>query len=414
MSLFKKLFSTDPEALRRKADALFEAGEFGPAKLAYDKAIDASPEPERASLRARSFACADGIARQRIVEARAYLDQGAIELAELELEGALEVAHDETIRGEAQAILDGLEARDAQTQAHTAEMTDEEQIALLMGQWEEAQADEYEAYGEELVNALLSLQRERFEEARAALELLLEQAESPRYLFLEVGRARLVTDDAEGGRDALDAFLRTLDTGEANEAKVAVNLTLARLADDEGRFEEAMKRFEAAVEAVPDDYRPYLAMGAFLRDKGHAAEALEVLQTAMTLSQSAAIDWRLLEEVGLAHEHLGQSTEGRIFLERVVEFFTSRQVMDLPPATATTLASLYEAEGRADRAADMYRALSQGSDRPNHARYHYEAGRLLRVAGLEDEARRMLTRAEALLSEDDEDLRALIAALLEG
>lgn len=414
MSLFKKLFSTDPEALRRKAEALFEAGDFGPAKLAYEKAIDASPEHERASLRARSVACADGIARQRIAEARAYLDQGVIELAELELQGALEVAHDEAIRGEAQAMLDGLEARDAQTQAHTSELTDEEQIALLMGQWEEAQADEYEAYGEELVSALLSLQRERFEEARSALELLLEHAESPRYLFLEVGRARLVTDDAEGGKDALDAFLRALDTGEANEAKVAVNLTLARLADDEGRFEEAMKRFEAAVEAVPDDYRPYLAMGAFLRDKGHAEEALEVLQTAMTLSQSAAIDWRLLEEVGLAHEHLGQSAEARIFLERVVEFFTSRQVMDLPPATATTLARLYEAEGRAGRAADMYRALSQGSDRPSHARYHYEAGRLLQVAGLEDEARRMLTRAEALLSEDDEDLRAQIVALLEA
>ena len=38
MSLFKKLFSADPEALRRKADGLFEAGDFGPAKLVYEKA----------------------------------------------------------------------------------------------------------------------------------------------------------------------------------------------------------------------------------------------------------------------------------------------------------------------------------------------------------------------------------------
>ena len=59
MSLFKKLFSADPEALRRKADTLFEAGDFGPAKLAYEKAIDASPEHERASLRSRAAACAE-------------------------------------------------------------------------------------------------------------------------------------------------------------------------------------------------------------------------------------------------------------------------------------------------------------------------------------------------------------------
>ena len=62
----------------------------------------------------------------------------------------------------------------------------------------------------------------------------------------------------------------------------------------------------------------------------------------------------------------------------------------------------------------MYRALSQGSDRERHASYHYEAGRLLRELGLADEARRMLTRAEALTSEEDASLRAQIAALLQA
>ena len=66
-----------------------------------------------------------------------------------------------------------------------------------------------------------------------------------------------------------------------------------------------------------------------------------------------------------------------------------------------------------DRAADLYRALSQGSDRDRHARYHYEAGRLLKALELEDEARRMLTRAEALLGEDDAELGEKVAALLE-
>ena len=38
MSFLKKLFSADPEALERKADALYAEGDYGPAKLAYDKA----------------------------------------------------------------------------------------------------------------------------------------------------------------------------------------------------------------------------------------------------------------------------------------------------------------------------------------------------------------------------------------
>ncbi|UCH29643.1 MAG: tetratricopeptide repeat protein [Myxococcales bacterium] len=414
MSLFKKLFTADPEGLQNKADALFAAGDFGPAKLAYEKAIAASPEDARQALEERVRACTNGIARQRIDEARAYLAEGAIELARQELEGALEVADDEALLGEARASLDGLEAKDAQEQATSQEMTDEEQIALLMGQWEEAQAEEYETYGDSFLDALLALHKERFDEARAQLESLLSAAPSPQYLWLELGRARLLTDDAEGGKEALVAFLESLDEGEANEAKVAVNLTLARLADDDGRFEEAMQRFEAAVHAVPDDYRPYLAMGAFLRDKGHAEEALEVLKNALQLSKSTAVDWRLLEELGLAHDQAGKAREAQSFLEQVIEFFTSRQVSDFPPSTATTLAKLYEAEGRIDRAADMFRALSQGSDRANHAVYHYEAGRLLSALDLGDEARRMLTRAEALLSDQDADLQKKIAALLQA
>jgi tetratricopeptide (TPR) repeat protein len=412
MSLFKKLFSADPDVLKRKADDLFESGDFGPAKLAYEKAIAATPEDAHAPLHERVRACTDGIARQRIEEAQAYLEQGAIDLAAQELAGALEVANDEALRKRAQSLLDGLEAKDAQAQATTEELSEEERIALLMGQWEEAQADEYERYGDALLDALLALHAERFEEARAQLEGLLESASSPQDLWLEVGRARLLTDDPAGGKEALIRFLDSLGDGDANEAKVAVNLTLARLADDEDQFEEAMKRFEAAVHAIPDDYRPYLAMGAFLRDKGHAAEALEVLQTSLELSKSAATDWRLLEELGLASEQAGKLQEAQRFLEQVIEFFTSRQVMDFPPSTATTLAKLYEADGRLDRAADMYRALSQGSDGANHANYHYEAGRLLRALELHDEAHRMLTRAEALLADEDSELREKIAASL--
>jgi tetratricopeptide (TPR) repeat protein len=188
---------------------------------------------------------------------------------------------------------------------------------------------------------------------------------------------------------------------------------LARIADEGGRFEESMRRFEAAIEAVPDDYRPYLAMGAFLRNKGHADEALAVLRTSLELSKSAATDWRLLEELGLAFDSAGKPKEAQSYLEQVIEFFTSRQVIDFPPETATTLARLYEAEGRIDRAADMYRALSQGGDRDNHALYHFEAGRLLRALGLDDEARRMLTRADALIGQGDSELRKKVAALLD-
>ncbi|MDH3819270.1 MAG: hypothetical protein OES21_11680, partial [Myxococcales bacterium] len=210
------------------------------------------------------------------------------------------------------------------------------------------------------------------------------------------------------------SFLAALQDDEGGETKLAANLALARLADDAGDFEEAMGYFEGAVHALPEDYRPYLAMGAFLRASGHGAEALDVLHTSLELGRKAGTDWRLLEEIGLASELAEKPDDARSFLEQVVEFFTSHQITDFPPTTATTLAKLYEADGRLERAADLYRALSQGSDKEKHALYHYETGRLLHALGLSEEARRMLTRAEALTSADDDELAAQIAALLQG
>lgn len=414
MSLLKKLFSADPEGLERKADGLYAAGDYGPAKLAYEKALSASPESARAALANKVERCTNQIARERIDEAKAYLAQGSIELAEQELQGALEVAIDEAVRDEAQALLDGLEAKEAQEQATSVEVTDEERVALLMGQWHEAQAEEYDGYGDALLDALLAMHNEQLDDARTQLEALVAEAPEPRYLWLEVGRARLLTEDLTGGKEALQKFLGSVGDDEGGETKLAANLALARLADEAGDFEEAMGYFEGAVHALPEDYRPYLAMGAFLRDKGHGAEALEVLQTSLELSKTAGTDWRLLEELGLASEQVGKTADARSFLEQVVEFFTNRQVTDFPPTTATTLAKLYEADGRLDRAADMYRALSQGSDKERHALYHYEAGRLLQALGLADEARRMLTRAGALTSEEDVELTEQVAALLQA
>jgi tetratricopeptide (TPR) repeat protein len=414
MSLLKKLFSADPEALEKKADALYAAGDYGPAKLAYEKALAASPEDAHTPLADKVRRCTDGIARQRIDEAKAYLAQGSIELAEQELEGALEVAVDEAVRNEAQALLDGLEAKEAQEQATSPEMTDEERVALLMGQWHEAQADEYDTYGDALLDALIMMHKERFDDARAQLEALLTDAPEPRYLWLEVGRARLLVEDVPAGKEALQSFLDAVQDDEGGETKLAANLALARLADEAGEFEEAMGYFEGAVHALPEDYRPYLAMGSFLRGKGQGVEALDVLRTSLELGKKAGADWRLLEELGLASELAGKPDEARSFLEQVVEFFTNHQVTDFPPATATTLAKLYEADGRLDRAADLYRALSQGSDKEQHALYHFETGRLLQALGLADEARRMLTRADALTTDADAELAERVAALLQA
>lgn len=415
MSFFKKIFSTDPSALESKADQQFEAGEYGGAKLTYEKAREAYGGDIPEELGAKIDRCKDGIAAQRIAEAKRQLQGGAIEFAAQELLGALEVAVDPGVREEAQSLIDQLEGDEAKQRAVSHETSDEERLALIIGQWEEAQAQELEAHGERLFQALIDFQNERFEQARATLETLLGEAQTPRYLWLELGKARLLADDVDGAEQALTQFVTALEQGEGGEHRLAAHLALARIADDRGAFDRAMTHFAAAVEAMPNDYRPYLAMGSFLRDKGHGAEALEVLQSALEIcTVTSHVDWLLLQELGLTQQMEDNPEEAVSFFEQVLEFFTSHQITDYPVPTATSLARLYEKSGRLERAADLYRGLSQGSDTGQHARYHYEAGRLLGQLGLHEESRRMLTRARALAAQsEDAGLGAEVDALLQ-
>ncbi len=422
MSLLKKIFgvrSMDEE--RAEAERLFSAEDFGAAKLAYDRAVDKAkdaPEEMQKVLRGRIDACRDGIAEQRMALAEQYAAENQMDLCRAEIEGAIDTAASPDVVERARRLGDSLERRDAVTQAgEVLELSDEERLSVLSGAWEEDQADEYAEYGEPFTEALLAMHDDRVKEARASLEALIEDAEDPRYLWLEVGRARLLDEDVEQGTAALRAFLDALDEDEGGEARIIAHLELARLADERDDFEAAVAELETAVTAMDEDPRPYLALGAYLRTKGHPTEAVEVLEAAIPVMGDSRPDYRVLQELGLAQRDAGDEDGAIETLEGVVDMLLARFHRDLPPETAVPLAELHEKHGRLERAADLYRTLTQGSDREHHPHYYGEAARILVELGLVDEARRMLQRASALCEDDEEphaDFEARIAALDAG
>ena len=417
MSFLKKLFGGGSlDELKSEADALFDARRYGEAKLVYERALGkakGAPEEIRATLADRLDACLDGIAESRLAEAERHIEAGAFDLARDELEGAIEVVQSPEVRGRVQKAIDLLERDDAIEHAKEESLSDEERLALIAGQWVDGQAEEYEALGDPLYDALLALHDERYEEARQALEALLEHAEDPCFLYLEVGRARLLSDDSEGGRDALQSFLDGLAPGEGGEARLAAHLELARIADGAGDFDGAMAQYEAAIDGLPDDYRPFLALGIYLRSKEIHDQAVEMLEIAHGRMDDLRPDWRVMQELGLALADAGREAEAIEQLEAVIAFMTSQRHLDFPPATAVRLAELHEKADKPERAADLYRSLASGSHRAGHATYHREAGRLLAQLGLTDEATRMLKRAIAL-SEDDEEAAAAAQAELDA
>ena len=397
MSLLGKLFGKRTLAEERAhADALFAAGEFGEAKLSYERAADlARAEPgTHAELAAKVDACCDAIAERRIGEAERLINQGNIEFAREELQGAMETAHSSELITQAEQRIETLERRERREAREAAsEQTADERFEVISGGFEDDQYAEYSAYGEPLKTALLALHDGQIAEARAKLEALIEHADAPRYVWFELGRARLADGATDAGAEALTRFLGTLHTEEGGDARLIAHMELAQLIHAKGDFDGAVAHYEQALEALPDDPRPYLAMAGFFRREQLYDEAIEVLEAALSSRDEHEPDFRIWLELGLAYADAGRDELAISQLERVIEFLTRRHQRDLPPEGALRLAALYEKSGRPARALDLYTVLADGSDRQNAFAYELEAARLMQKLDLRSEARRMLQRA---------------------
>jgi tetratricopeptide (TPR) repeat protein len=362
------------------------------------------------------------IALQRLDEAARYLAHGEIELAQTELEGALETAVDPGLRERAERELNALESAEAVATAAShaeAPMSDEDRLAILAGGWEDEQAAEYERYGQPFFDALLQLSQGEAADAVRALQRLLEShggEPGTCYLHLELGRALYVhayetstveqgagQDDApadvarlEAAAAAFRRFLETVPKGTQNEPVLSAYMNLARIADQQGDFPGSVKAMERAIEALEDDFRPYYFLGQFLRQRGHHQEALEILEAGASLIDEGRPDTRFLHELGLAYAGSGKREQGVEVLEGILKMMAARAHLDFPPDTTVALAKLHEEAGRPERAADLYRTLSDGSDTPNHHVYYAEAARLLAAMDRHEDARRLLHRAIAV------------------
>ena len=399
MSFLKRLFGGGTaEEDRKEADTLFADKRWYEARVAYERALGrkelSADIKEHAS--ARVDACLDAIAEERIAEAERFIASRQLELAETELKNAMEVAKSDAIKKRARRISETMERKDAARQAQVVEYEDDdERFALLASFWEDTQAEEYDSYGEAFRTAILELADEP-KTALPVLEKLAEGHPKAVFLWLEIARGRNVIGDDDGTKQALKLFLERVDDEDRSAARVNAHVALAQLAEKEGNEERAIKILNKGVDAMPDDPRPFMQLGVYLRQKGHAAEAVEVLEAAIGLMDEDRPAWEAYQELGLAKADAGRAEEAVELLEKVVRFFVQRADTNLPPTTAAPLAKLVEEQGNLQRAADLWSTLARGKDRANHLTYHREASRVLEKLGLKQEARRMLTRASAL------------------
>ncbi|MCS6799374.1 MAG: tetratricopeptide repeat protein [Myxococcota bacterium] len=390
-----------------RGEALARESRWVEARDAFEEAARAADatDAQREQARSRARACTEALVDGYLEQARRASDAGRLEEAREALGHALQIADDPTLRERIEHAGLALDVREALAfRAERArEPTDEERFEALAGGWEERQAEQYAALGEPFRAAMLDVLHERFESARERLEAIVAAAgpEPPLYLLYELGKVRLACGDTDGGENALRAFLERLPEDEGDQARLEARVELARLCDERGDEDGALAQLEALTETMPDHPHAHLALGRYLRQRGHFDEACEVLRGALVAMDEARPDWRLLVELGLALRDAGHTDEALRTLERVVhDFVTRADVAGMPPEAVIPLAELHERVGGLARAAGLWSTLARGRDPSVHFRAHLEAGRLLAGLGLRDEARRMLERAVALAPDE--------------
>jgi len=420
MSFIKKMFGLRSfDELKQSADTLYEAGDFGGAKIEYERAKErakAAGDDARNQVLSRINTCRDKLAEKRIEKALDFLKMDQLALALSELENAVEIAASDEVVQRANKMIDEAQRDEIQEEPIELEtQTDEERYAIIAGNWEDEQSEEYENYGSEFVAALLALDDNRVPQAREKLEKLIEQAEDPHYLYFELGKVRLLDGDLENGAEAMRQFLTRIGPDEGGNPRLVAHTELARMANEANDFEGAVAQLQAAIEAMPKDPRSYLIMGNFLRQQSHLEEATEVLKSGVNMMVACDLhpDWRLIQELGLTFADLGNPQKAIEYLEEVVSMLVARQHLDLPPEAATRLAALHEQSGNKARAADLYSMLAHGSDTDNYFIYYKESGRLLAEIGVSAEARRALQRAIEL-APDDEQVKETLRSQLEA
>lgn len=188
---------------------------------------------------------------------------------------------------------------------------------------------------------------ERYDEAFADLEQMLQRAGRDAYLRAILNQAMAQVEWARGNYESsLRFFERAVELDTLpDETHFALQYQIAQLYYMQDRFDEALARLEAWFCAVPEERisaSAYVLEAAIQAGREHHAGALEAIERAIAMEESPREDWYLLKLA--AHYELGQYSEAAATLEVLIENWPGNKQYWLQ------LAQVYDRLGQESRA----------------------------------------------------------------
>ena len=218
---FSHLFTGKPyHEIEKNADALLQKGEYGLAKLEYEKALfklakKPSEAPEAGGLIESKIAkCKDALALEHKKAAENLTDAGIYEEAKDLLQLALELVQDEQLAVEIEEQLRGVKARsvpeDASEDARefVYQEPEEEYFTALINTLPKTEQELYLGYGDPFREGYVKLNQGYFEDAVTLLSRALDaDSSSGGFIRLELATAHLNLGNNFEGCSLLEGFL---------------------------------------------------------------------------------------------------------------------------------------------------------------------------------------------------------------
>ena len=227
---FSRLFTGKPyHEIEKNADALLQRGEYGFAKLEYEKALlklaKKTPEAPGAGdlIEAKITKCKDALALEHQKAAENLTDAGLYEEAEDLLQLALELVQDEQLAVEIEEQLRGVKARSVPDETlgmslpgensedpgeFVYQESGEEYFAALINTLPKTEQELYLGYGDPFREGYVKLNQGDFEDAVTLLSQALEaDASSGGFIRLELATAHLNLGNDSEGCSLLEDFL---------------------------------------------------------------------------------------------------------------------------------------------------------------------------------------------------------------
>jgi tetratricopeptide (TPR) repeat protein len=413
MSLLKLFSGPSPEKLEEKGDALFAAGHWGQAKLAYESSLDKRRKRSGQDVDAQHRLAekireaVNALAREHRQTAQNLIEGGFYEEARALLTLAMEVTADPQFKAELDAqfhrltpprnhpkkqepMVSSVGWEDSDPLPDKA--SEDDYFLALCGTLPEEVRDAYLAYGEDFKSGYISLNRGNFQAAAESLSRAMEQHPQPEsYIPLELASAKLNLDRPAEARELLENFL------EHHPHALPAYQLLCEIHWEAQDFDRVDALLASLAGELAESVAVVLLKGETLMRAGRHADARDFYRKILEV-----YGWNdtVARELAKAHEAQNESAEARAIYREIIGRCDSCRAR-IDPAIKHRYAELCFADGmHTTEILEMYLALAREIPE-NAARYFDRISRIYAAQGNPNEAERFRSFARRAAAERD-------------